>query len=100
MTTEFSERRRTPRTDLKQMVRIRPFDPHLPPEYCTTFNVSPTGLYFATSAAHYALGMRVYVTSEVQPGSPLQREASGAVVRIDQMDGDQFGVALQLFNSV
>ncbi len=91
------EQRQTPRTPLQQVVRIRPFDPDLPPEYCTTFNVSRGGLYFATSASHYVPGMNVYVTSDFQGGSPLDRSVAGAVVRIDPLEGDLFGVAVQIF---
>jgi hypothetical protein len=91
------EQRQTPRRALKQVVRIRPFDPGLPPEYCTTFNVSQGGLYFATSANHYVPGMNVYVTSDFQVGSPLNRSVAGAVVRIDRLEGDLYGVAVQIF---
>src|SRR5580704_1555552 len=91
------EQRQTPRTPLQQVVRIRPFDPDLPPEYCTTFNVSQGGLYFATSANHYVPGMNVYVTSDFQGGSPLDRSVAGAVVRIDHLESDLFGVAVQIF---
>jgi len=52
MPIETAERRRQPRTDLSQVVRIRRFDPSWPPEYCTTLNVSQDGLYFATSEGH------------------------------------------------
>lgn len=61
MQGEFQERRQTPRTDRKHVVRIRPFDPQFPPEYCTTFNISEAGLYFTTSVRHYMPGMNVYV---------------------------------------
>ena len=98
MDSEAVERRRVPRTALKQMVRIRPFDPQFPPEYCTTFNVSESGLYFATSAHHYILGMNVHVTSDVQPASPLQRSLTGSVVRIDELEGGQFGIAVHVFS--
>ena len=60
------ERRQHPRIDLSQAIRIRPFDPSLPPEYCTTSNASEDGLYFPTEAGHYALGMSVYVTTDFQ----------------------------------
>jgi len=59
MQGQFEERRRTGRTDLKQVVRIRPVDSQFPPEYCTTFNVSEAGLYLVTSVSHYVLGMNL-----------------------------------------
>jgi hypothetical protein len=96
MQEEFKERRHTARTDLNQVVRIRPVDPQFPAEYCTPFNISEGGLYFATSATHYVLGMHVYVTTDFQPGSPMNRSIAGSVVRIDQLASGQFGVAIQV----
>ena len=96
MLTEAQERRRYPRINLSQVVRIRPFDPSLPPEYCTTFNVSQSGLYFATTAGHYIPGMSVYVTSDFQPDSPLNSTVVGAVVRIDKLEADKLGVAIHI----
>jgi len=82
---------------LSQAVRIRPFDPSLPPEYSTTINVSQDGLYFPTSALHYAPGMHVYVTSDFQPGSPLNHVTTGLVVRVEKLEDDKWGVAIQTF---
>jgi hypothetical protein len=82
MKTDFNERRRAARVDAKRVVRIRPFDPQLPPEYCTTFNISESGLFFETSARHYTLGMNVYVTSDFESGSPMNRSVAGSVVRV------------------
>jgi hypothetical protein len=93
-----SERRRSPRTELRQTVRIRPFDPQLPPEYCTTVNLSPDGLYFTTTAAHYAVGTNVYVTGDFQPGSPIHKAVAGVIVRIDQLADERFGVAIQILS--
>jgi hypothetical protein len=96
--TEFIEKRRAPRVNLGQMVRIRPFDPALPPEYCTTANISDSGLYFTTRASHYAPGVNVYVTADALPGSPIDRDLTGAVVRIDKLDGELYGVAIQILS--
>jgi hypothetical protein len=83
---------------LAQVVRIRPFDPSLPPEYCTTFNVSRDGLYFVTSAAHYAPGVNVYITCDYQPGSPLNHAISGVVVRVEKRDDENWGIAVHIFS--
>jgi PilZ domain len=96
MQGEFKERRHAPRTNLKQVVRIRPVDPQFPPEYSTTFNISESGLYFATSAGHYIPGMNVYVTSDFQPGSPMNRSVAGSVVRVEELENGQFGIAIQI----
>jgi DNA-binding NarL/FixJ family response regulator len=62
--TESTERHREPRSNLPQVLRIRPFDSILHPEDCTTLNVSLDGLFFASSKSHYAQGVYVYVTSD------------------------------------
>jgi hypothetical protein len=98
VTTEPPERRRQPRINLSQMVRIRPFDPSLPSEYCTTFNVSQDGLYLATPAGHYVPGMNVYVTGDFQPGSPMNHALTGLVVRVEKLEDDNWGVAIQTFS--
>jgi hypothetical protein len=96
MHAESNERRHTYRVNLAQVMRIRPFDPDLPPEYCTAANLSHDGLYFTTSAGHYAPGMRVYVTSDYQPGSPMDRSVIGVVVRVEKMEGGLWGVAIHI----
>ena len=96
MPTETTERRRQPRTNLSQIVFIRPFDSRLPPDSCTTFNVSQDGLYLATAAGHYAPGMNVYVTSDFRPDSPLNCPMAGVVVRVDNLANDKWGVAIHI----
>src|ERR1700722_17242665 len=90
--------RRTPRMSLQQVVRIRPFDPELPPEYCTTVNLSQDGLYFTTTAGHYSIGTNVYVTGDFQPGSPIHKALAGAVVRVEKLADDRFGIAIQILS--
>ena len=96
MAERNEERRHSSRTDLKQVVRIRPFDPQLPPEYCTTLNLSADGLYFTTAAAHYSVGTNVYVTGDFQPGSPIHRAVAGVIVRVDRVPDERFGIAIQI----
>jgi hypothetical protein len=98
MLPETTERRRQPRTNLSQVVRIRRFDPSWPPEFCTTFNVSQGGLYFATSAADYVPGVNVYVTSDFQTDSPMNHAVAGVVVRVDKLEDDKWGVAIHIFS--
>jgi hypothetical protein len=40
--------------------------------------------------------MRVYVTSDFQPGSPLNRAVAGVVVRVDKLEDDKWGVAIHI----
>jgi hypothetical protein len=54
-------------------------------------------LYFTASAGYYFPGMNVYVTSDFQPGSPINRSVQGAVVRVEKLENSQFGVAIQSF---
>jgi hypothetical protein len=82
--------------DLSQAIRVRPFDPSLPSEYCTTLNASQNGLYFPTLAGHYAVGMSVYVTTDFQPDSPLNSTFVGVVVRIDALDTEKWGIAIHV----
>jgi hypothetical protein len=98
MPTESAERRRHSRINLSQVVRIRPFDLTLPPEYCTTVNVSQGGLYLVTLAGHYTPGVNVYVTSDFQPGSPISHTVSGAVVRVEKVKDGKWGVAIDVFS--
>jgi hypothetical protein len=97
MSTESTERRRQPRTDLSQVVRIRRFDPSWPPEYWSTLNVSHDGLYFATSEGHYAPGMNVYVTGDFRPRSPTNYPLVGVVVRVVKLEDDKWGVAIHIY---
>ena len=98
MPTESTERRRQPRTNLSQVVFIRPFDSRLPPDFCTTFNVSQDGVYLATSASHYAPGVNIYLTSDFQTGSPMTYAMAGVVVRVEKLEEDKWGVAIHIFS--
>ena len=98
MERKSKERRSAPRTQLSGLVRIRPSDPRFPAEIGTTSNMSPTGLYFLTSAGHYLPGMEVYVTRDFQPDVPRNAEEPGAIVRVDRLDSGQCGVAIHVFS--
>jgi DNA-binding NarL/FixJ family response regulator len=96
--TEFTERRRQPRTDLSQVVQIRPFDSSFLPEDYTTLNVSRGGLYFSTSKRHYAARVNVYVTSDFRPDNPKGHTVAGVVVRVEKLKNDKWGVAIHIFS--
>jgi hypothetical protein len=53
-------------------------------------------MYFATQAAYYIPGMSVYVTSDFQPDSSLHSTVVGAVVRIDKLETEKWGVAIHI----
>jgi hypothetical protein len=99
MLAESPDRRRQPRTNLSHTVFIRPLDSRLPPDSCTTLNVSQGGLYLVTAAAHYAPGVNVYVTSNFKSESPVNYAMSGIVVRVVKLENDKWGVAIHIFSS-
>jgi hypothetical protein len=98
MATESTVRRRQPRTNLSQVVLIRPFDSRLPPDSGKTLNVSHDGLYLVTLAGHYVPGAKVYVTSDFRPGIPMTYAMAGVVVRVEKLKDDKWGVAIHIFS--
>lgn len=63
-----------------------------------TKNVSATGIYFETQAAH-EIGSRVHLTVEVNVrGEKLKLVCDGMVVRVDHKDG-VLGIAAKLESS-
>jgi hypothetical protein len=94
MANLFVERRRSPRTGVAQSMRVRPVNSDFPVEFCTTFNVSGTGVYLKTSAAHYFLGMTLGLTRDYVADDPKGDEIMCAVVRVDRLAGGNFGVAI------
>ena len=94
MSPEPTERRRQPRTNLSQVVKIRPSYSRSAPDACTTLNVSRDGLYIATSAGSYAAGMNMYLMPDYQFGSPFNYGMAGVVVRVERLEDDTWGVAI------
>ena len=90
-------RRRRPRLPISLPAHLRPFDPkyvHLE-EVQTTLNFNRDGLYFATSAEHYCLGMRVLVTLPYRSANCVRKRYLGKVVRLKLLSDGRRGVALQ-----
>jgi hypothetical protein len=81
-------------------MRVRPVNSDFPVEYCTSFNVSGTGVYLETSAAHYFLGMTVGSTRDFVADDPNSEEIMGAVVRVDKLENGKFGVAVHFTSAV
>jgi hypothetical protein len=96
----FIERRKSPRTGLAQFMRVRPIDSDFPVEYCTSYNVSRSGVYLKTSAAHYVLGMTLYLTRDFVEADPNREEIMGAVVRVDKLEDGKFAVAVDFTSAV
>jgi|SRR5665213_1633050 len=89
--------RRTPRAQLRQPLRIRPFDSHCPPEICTTVNLARHGIYFETSVGHYFVGMGIAVIRNFAPEDPIRQEEIGEVVRVEKLPNGRWGVAFRIF---
>jgi hypothetical protein len=91
------ERRQRDRLQISLPARLKPFDPkhiHLE-EVQSTLNFNRDGLYFATWAEHYSLGMRVLVSVPFQSASYVRREYLGKVVRLEPLADGRRGVALE-----
>ncbi len=90
------EQRRGRRAKISKPVRMRPVDPNYKEEVQTTLNASRSGLYFTTRAEHYYVGMLVRVTFPYAGFDPCQSEYSGEVMRVEQLEGGGFGIAVRI----
>src|SRR5579862_1962991 len=100
MRTDFKDRRLSPRSDVSEVVRIRPIDPLQVEKICNTANQSQTGLYFLTNTGSYVPGMEVSLTRDFLPDGPTNHEVRAAVVRVQSLGGGHIGVAIQIQNVV
>jgi hypothetical protein len=96
MPMESTERRRQPRTNLSQVVFIRPADSRSHPDVCTLVNASKYGVYLVTLAGYCAPGVEVYLTSDFKPGSPMTHAMAGVVVRVEELKDNKWGVAIRI----
>jgi hypothetical protein len=95
--------RRGRRIGLSQPVRLIPALPRGESfeEITRTSNVSRGGFYFVTNREHYQEGMRLLVTLPYHcPRDRGDREYIAQVVRVELLDDDQRGVAVELLSSV
>jgi hypothetical protein len=99
----LQDKRRSRRIRIGQSLEIRASDPKDAQieEVNITKNVSRDGIYFVTSIAAYAEGMRLYVTvPHHTPRDPQDREYLAQVVRVERLPGGQNGVAVQFLAEV
>ncbi len=97
------ERRRSRRVRGFQLVRVRPSDPKDEnfEDIRKTGNASREGLYFITPRDSYHAEMRLFVTLPYySPTDPLNCEYVGRVVRVEQLDGARWGVAVELLTTI
>ncbi len=97
------DKRRSRRIRIGQPLRVRASDPKDAQieETNITKNVSREGIYFVTTIADYAEGMRLYVTvPHHSPRIPEDREYLGQVVRVERLAEGHKGVAVQFLSEV
>lgn len=89
------ERRREPRAQIARPIYLEPADAHGErfEEVRTTRDLSRYGFYFVTNKGSYLPGMQVNTISAF---GGLSLEYVGEVVRVEQLLGDEFGVAVHL----
>jgi hypothetical protein len=94
-----AERRSSRRCKITQLMRIRPSDPERDPfeDIRGSVSVSRTGVYFQSSIATYAVGMRLFVTMPYskEPAAMI-REYLAEVVRRDPLPNGLFGVGFKI----
>jgi hypothetical protein len=94
-----AERRGSRRCKITQLMRIRPSDPERDPfdDIRGTLSVSRSGVFFQSSVATYAVGMRLFVTMPYsrEPAS-MSHEYLAEVVRRDPLPNGLFGVGFKI----
>ena len=94
-----TERRGSRRCKITQLMRIRPSDPERHPfeDIRGSLSVSRSGVYFQSSEASYAVGMRLFVTMPYSKGpSSMSHEYLAEVVRRDPLPNGLFGVGFKI----
>ena len=98
-----SEKRSSRRAKVARKLRIRPSDPDIEhfDELLASTNVSKEGIYFVTQLPNYSEGMRLFVTYPFTfENDPMKTEFLAEVVRIQELGGGKFGVAIHLMMSI
>jgi len=94
-----SELRRARRAKITRQLRVRPSDPrddHFE-DLSSSVNASKHGIYFSSRRANYYKGMRVFVTFPFTSAhDPMNCEYLAEVVRVETLQNNKFGVALDL----
>ncbi len=90
-----AERRRETRAQVSKPVYVKPIQAESSDfeEVRTMKDFSRGGLYFTTERASYSAGMELYVVPAV---GCLNFEYVGQVVRVDELAGGEYGVAVRV----
>ena len=94
-----TDRRRSGRVKVAKSVRICPYDTKLSEEVQTTLNVSPNGVYFATRASHYCIGMPLLIAPLDNHGRICSTDYVAEVARIDSLPDGRLGIAVRFLGS-
>ena len=94
-TEQAKERRREARTQSERPVYVQPADPpgEAFDEVSTMRNFSRDGFYFVTERLEYHVGMRLQVIPAL---GCLNLEYVAEVVRVEELHGGRYGVAVNL----
>jgi hypothetical protein len=101
--TEWVEdRRRTERVAVSMPVHVRSSGGETDQfeEVSTTLNASRDGLYFASKAQFYKVGMSLVVTFPYSHATERNVHFFGKVVRIDVFADGRFGIAIELMMTI
>jgi|ERR1700683_1649641 hypothetical protein len=93
--TGVAERRREKRARVSKPVYVKPIQAESSDfeEVRTMKDFSRSGLYFTTERPSYSAGMQLYVVPAV---GCLNFEYVGQVVRVDELPGGEYGVAVHV----
>ena len=97
------EKRRDRRAKVARKLRIRPSDPDMEhfDDLLASTNVSKEGIYFVTQLPSYREGMRLFVTYPFTfENDPMKSEFLAEVVRVEELGGSKFGIAIRLMMSI
>ena len=97
-TSPISERRRSRRCKITQVMRIRPSDPERKyfDDLRSSVSVSRSGIYFHTTELGYEVGQRLFITMPYpNDHSTIGREYLAEVVRKDTLQNGMIGIGFK-----
>jgi hypothetical protein len=98
-----TERRRSRRLKVNQLMRLRPSDPNKEffDDIRGTISISREGVYFQTSEPGYELGMRLFVTMPyTSPAASHSREYLAEVVRKSSLPNGLTGIGIKILTEL
>ena len=95
--TAGKDARRRERIKLSLPVHVRPFDARFIDieDVGKVVDFTRNGLFFVSCMPHYLVGMRLIVTFPFGERASAHHRFLGSVVRLENLDGGQSGIAVQ-----